>query len=352
MCYVGLDVHKKLVVYCGKAADGTVVEEGRIGATRRELKEWAERRPWPWTGGMEATMFTGWIYDVLKPYAAELKVAHPQMLRAIVASKRKNDRVDAARIADAVRCNLLPECYMAPQEIRDLRRVLRFRNFVVRLATAVKNKTSGLLMECGAEYDKARLHGKRYWEELLGGLGETPASVKDLLRLNRATLGLFERTQRRLLGTLRDHPRLSGRLMRLMTIRGVGDVVALTWALEIGDPNRFGSIRKAISYCGLCSGESQSADHAKRLPLSKQRNAHLQWVLIEAAKLAVRWNPQLAAVHEKELQRGNRNRATLAVARKLVAYLLAVDKSGQAFQSREVGGQDAAKRSLVLGRGK
>jgi len=242
---------------CGKAADGTVVEEGRIGATRRELKVWAESRPWPWTGGMEATMFTGWIYDVLQPYAVELKMAHPQMLRAIVASKRKNDRVDAARIADAVRCNLLPECYMAPQKTRDLRRVLRFRNFVVRLATAVKNKTSGLLMGCGAEYDKTSLHGKRCFQELLGGLEETSASVKDLLRLNRATLELFERTQRRLLGTLRDHPLLSGRLRRLMTIRGVGDVVALTWALEIGDPNRFGSIRKAISYCGLCSGESK-----------------------------------------------------------------------------------------------
>ena len=57
-------------------------------------------------------------------------------------------------------------------------------------------------------------------------------------------------------------------------------------------------------------------------------------MLIEAAKLAPRWNPQLAAVHARELQRGNRNRATLAVARKLVAYLLAVDKSGKPFQVR------------------
>ena len=60
----------------------------------------------------------------------------------------------------------------------------------------------------------------------------------------------------------------------------------------------------------------------------------MQTVLIEAAKLAPRWNPQLAQVHERELERGNRNRATLAVARKLVAYLLAVDKSGQAFRIR------------------
>lgn len=334
MCYVGFDVHKKSVVYCGKAADGEVLEQGEIAATRPALEQWAESRPWPWSGGMEATMFTGWIYDTLRPYAAELHVAHPQMLRAIVASKRKNDRVDAGRIADAVRCNLLPVCYMAPQEMRDLRRVLRFRNFVVRLATAVKNKAAGLLMECGAEYDQGRLHGKRYFEQLLGSLEATPPSVKVLLRYNRTALEMFEHTQRRLLGILRTHPLLAQRVARLMTIAGVGVVLALTWALEIVDPHRFSSIRKAVSYSGLCSGESESAGHAKRLPLSKQRNAHLQWVLIEAAKLAPRWNAQLAAVHQKELQRGNRNRATLAVARKLVAYLLAVDKSGHDFQPR------------------
>ena len=63
-------------------------------------------------------------------------------------------------------------------------------------------------------------------------------------------------------------------------------------------------------------------------------------MLIEAAKLAPRWNPQLAEVHQRELQRGNRNRATLAVARKLVAYLLAVDKSGKRFEVRHLPTQE------------
>jgi len=74
---------------------------------------------------------------------------------------------------------------------------------------------------------------------------------------------------------------------------------------------------------------------------SKQRNKNLQTILIEAAKLAPRYNPPLAVVHERELKRGNRNRATLAVARKLVAYLMAVDKSGKPFEMR-VSGQEAA----------
>ena len=73
---------------------------------------------------MEATLFTGWVYDHLKPLAQELKVAHPAMLKAIAASKKKNDKVDARKIADLLRCDLLPECYMAPSAMRDLRRVL------------------------------------------------------------------------------------------------------------------------------------------------------------------------------------------------------------------------------------
>ncbi len=120
-----------------------------------------------------------------------------------------------------------------------------------------------------------------------------------------------------------------------MTIRGIGEVTALTWVLEIGEPSRFNSTRQAISYCGLCSAQHESAGKAQRGPISKKRNKHLQTMLIEAAKIAPYWNPQLSAIHERELKKGNRNRATLAVARKLVAYMMAVDKAGTDFMTDE-----------------
>ena len=81
---------------------------------------------------MEATLFTGWIYDHLKPHAAALKVAHPLMLRAIVLAKKKNDRVDSRKICDSLRCDFLPECYMASTAIRERRRTLRYRSLLVR----------------------------------------------------------------------------------------------------------------------------------------------------------------------------------------------------------------------------
>src|ERR1039458_8763153 len=194
------------------------------------------------------------------------------------------------------------------------------------------------------EYNKRQLHGKQYFTKLLDTLEEVPESVKDLLRLSRGAMEMFETTQQQLLARLRKDPLLAQRVMLLKSIRGVGPVTALTWILEVGDPHRFSSVAHAVSYCGLTSALVSSADKQQRGPISKQRNAHLQTVLVEAAKLAPRWNPQLAAVHARELERGNRNRATLAVARKLVAYLLAVDKSGQPFQLRS---QPAATQETV-----
>ena len=129
-----------------------------------------------------------------------------------------------------------------------------------------------------------------------GNLEEVPESVKDLLRLSRGALEMFEATQRQLLDRLRKELRLGERVAVLESIRGVGEVTALTWALEICDPQRFRSIADAESYCGLTSALDCSADTQHRGPI--------------------------------------RNRATLAVARKLVAYLLAVDKSGQPFRIR------------------
>jgi transposase len=134
---------------------------------------------------------------------------------------------------------------------------------------------------------------------------------------------------------------LKERIERLRTIPGVGEILALTWALEIGDVHRFGNVGQAQSYCGLTSAQVSSGGQDYRAPLSKMCNQHLQTVLIEAAKLAPPWNETLKAVYERERARANAHRATLAVARKRVAYLLAVDRSGRAFQVQNRDGQPA-----------
>jgi len=334
--YIGLDIHKKTISYCVKQVDGKIMQQGKLAAERKTLLQWMEGLPGPWLGAMEATLFTGWVYDFLKPYAVDLKVAHPEMLKAIIAAKKKNDRADAEKIADLLRVNLLPECYMLSEELRELRRILRYRNMIVRTAVKMKNKMSGLLMEVGATYSKEKLHRRKYFNNLLERIEDVPESVKDMLKLSRSSLEMFEAVQKKLVRTLREDNLIHERVQRLTSIKGVGEVMALTWVLETGDSSRFHSARQAISYCGLCSAQRESAGKEQRGPISKKRNKHLQTMLIEAAKLAPRWNPHRAAIHEKELKNGHRNRATLAVARKLVEYMLAVERQQKDFVPSEL----------------
>jgi len=329
--YIGLDIHKKTISYCVKRVDGKIIQQGKLAADRKTLLHWMEGLPGPWLGAMEATLFTGWVYDFLKPYAVDLKVAHPEMLKAITAAKKKNARADAEKIADLLRVNLLPECYMLSEELWELRRILRYRNMIVRTAVKMKNKMSGLLMEVGATYSKEKLHSRKYFNNLLERIEDVPDSVKNMLKLSRSSLEMFDAVQKKLVRTLREDKLIHERVHRLTSIKGVGEVMALTWVLETGDSSRFHSARQAISYCGLCSAQRESAGKEQRGPISKKRNKHLQTMLIEAAKLAPRWNPQLAAIHEKELKNGHRNLATLAVARKLVEYMLAVERQQKDF---------------------
>lgn len=280
---------------------------------------------------MEATLFTGWIYDHLKPHAAALKVAHPLMLRAIAAAKRKNDRIDANKICDCLRCDFLPECYMVPTAIRERRRTLRYRNLLVRQMVQMKIKTGSLLMEAGVSYNKERLHKASYFRELLASNPDIDESLRTLLRQCRETVLRLSKTESALIRSLQHDRLLAERVERLMSIPAIGPITALTWALEIADVRRFSSAKKAVSYCGLCGAEKSSGNLVRRTPLSKQRNKHLQTTLIEAAKMAPRFSPTLASLYDREKQKGNANRATLAVARKLVAYLVAVDRGKTHF---------------------
>ena len=231
---------------------------------------------------------------------------------------------------------------MASTEIRDRRRTLRYRHLLVRQMVQMKNRVSGLLLETGVSHNKQRLHKGGYFRDLLATNEDISESIRPLFKLSGETIVRVQKTDYALLSSLQRDPLLAARIKRLRTVPGVGPVTAVTWALEIGDVSRFRSIKQAISYCGLCGDEKSSADKVLRTPLSKQRNKHIQRVLVEAAKLAPKLDHELALVYEKAKQKGNANRATLAVARKMVAWLLAVDRREGDFVASEDRNSEAA----------
>lgn len=245
--YIGLDIHKRTISFCEKRPDGQTVAAGTFGANREGIQQWAAERTTPWMAGMEATLFTGFVYDVLSPYAMDIQVGHPLQLKAISCAKHKSDKIDAETLANLLRADLFPACYMASPLVRELRRVLRYRNFLLRQAVAMKNRTTGLLMEVGAPYDAKRIHRQRYFYDFLDTLDDIPTSVRELLRTTRCGLELFQSAQKKLITALNNHDHLRERVALLMSIKGVGEMTALTWALEIDDPARFSNIKKAQS---------------------------------------------------------------------------------------------------------
>jgi len=183
---------------------------------------------------------------------------------------------------------------MAPTAIRERRRKLRYRNLLVRQMVQMKNKISMLLMEAGVSYNKQKLHKAGYFRELVATNFDIIEGLGSLLRVCRETVARLQRTESALVRSLERDSLLMDRVERLMTIPAVGPITALTWGLEVGDVQRFSSIKKAISYCGLCGAEKSSGSTVQRTPFSKQRNKHLQTTLIEAAKIAPRYSSQLA----------------------------------------------------------
>jgi transposase len=219
--------------------------------------------------------------------------------------------------------------------MRDRRRTLRYRPLLIRQMVQMKNRISGLRRETGVSHNQQRLHQVKSLRELLTTNPEAPDSIRPFLTLSRETMVGLQKTDYALMSSLQGDPLLAERIPSLKTVPGVGPITALTGALEIGDVSRFRSVKQAISCGGLCGDEKSSADTRLRTPLSQQRHKHIQHVLSEAAKWAPRQSQELALVSEKEKQKGNANRATLAVARKMVAYLLAAEREQRAFVPAE-----------------
>ena len=153
---------------------------------------------------------------------------------------------------------------MTSTEIRDRRRMLRYRGLLVKQTVQMKNRISGLLMETGVSYNKQRLHKLGYFADLMSGNEEIDKSIRPLLKLSRETITRSQKLDYALVSSLERDPVLAERLERLRTVPGVGPITALTWALEIGDVTRFQSIKQAISYCGLCGAENSSPHRTGR----------------------------------------------------------------------------------------
>ena len=218
-------------------------------------------------------------------------------------------------MAQLLRADLLPEAWIAPPPVRQLRALLRHRVALVRLRTRLRNRIHAIV--AGHGHDRP---AGGYWT----GPGRAWLAALDLLAVSRELagdyLGLIDALQERidrLDWEIRQRGRSGPRVKVLTQLPGVGPFTALVILAEIGDVSRFGSARKLASWAGLTPTVRGSDRVAHYGHISKQGSVWLRQLLCEAAQTARR-SPQFAAGYQVIAQRRGKKIATTAVARKLL----------------------------------
>jgi transposase len=325
----GLDVHKRYTNFCVMDEKGVIVSEGRCA------NDDLPRHPaFSLKGEKQAVMEAGgnWyaIFDRLEPVVQKLVLAHPLRVRAIAAARVKTDAIDARTLAHLLRSDLIPEAYVPPRDIRDLRELLRYRQDLVKQRTALKNRVHALLAKDGYDSPFTDLFGTsgRRW---LNGVA-LPAQQRYQLEGYLTVLDCITDQIRQADTRVRERC-TQNRIARLLdTIPGVGPLSALVILAEIGDINRFPTPRHLCSFAGLAPRVHSSGGKTRRGPITKQGPSALRWVLIEAAHFAVRRPGRLQRLYQR-LRRGKHpSVAITACARELLVAAYHVWKRGEAFR--------------------
>src|SRR6266513_885945 len=312
--YVGIDVHRKRSQVAVIDQDGEVLANRNVPNGTETILGVIGGLPSGTPAAFEAAFGWGWLVELLEDYGFDPHLVHPLQCKAIASARLKNDKVDAAILAQLLRAGLLPEAWIAPPPVRQLRALLRHRAQLVRLRTLLRNRIHAVLADHGHDRPEGCWSGPgRAWLASLPlpavsrEVGEDDLALIDALQvpIDRPGLEVHRRA--------RSDPRVKV----LTRLPGVGPFTALVILTEVGDITRFGSARKLAAWAGLTPTVRGSDRTVRHGHISKQGSAWVRWVLCEAAQTAKR-SPQFAASYQELARRRGKKIATTAIARKLL----------------------------------
>lgn len=312
--YVGIDVHRKrsqvaVVDEAGQVLKNRNVVNG-VDTVLSVIGEYPTHTP----VAFEAAYGWGWLVELLDDYGYQPHLVHPTRCKAIASARLKNDKVDAAILAQLLRADLLPEAWIAPAATRQLRALLRHRVQLVRLRTLLRNRIHAVLADHGQDRPAGAWSGPgRDW---LAGL-ELPAVSRAVIDDCLALIDSFAPTIDRLDLEVHQRAKADPRVKVLTALPGIGEFTALVILAEVGDIRRFPNARKLAAWAGLTPTVRGSDLTIRHGHISKQGSAWLRWILCEAAQTAKR-HPDFAATYTAMARRRGKKIATTAVARKLL----------------------------------
>jgi transposase len=325
---VGMDLHRRRSVLVRMSEDGRKLATARIANSPARLAAEIARAGLHPKVVVEACYGWYWAADALAAAGAEVHLAHPLGVKAFSHRRVKNDELDARDLADLLRTGLLPEAWIAPAEIRELREITRYRIKLVHLRTSCKDQVHGVLAKLGIEVTCSDIFGA--WGT--AWLDELPlpqpycwkvASLRQLTGWLTAEITVLEQVTAELLAGHDGY-------RAVQALPGIGPVLGAVIVAEIGDITRFRHPARLCSWAGLTPRHYESDTTVIRGRITKQGSPALRWALIEAVQHTPAGTPICQAKDAIIARRGPqaRNIAKVAAARKLLTYVFYAMRDG------------------------
>jgi transposase len=283
---------------------------------------------------VESTYNWYWLVDGLMEAGYRVHLVNTTAVKQYEGLKYTDDDSDAFWLAHLLRLGILPTGHIYPKESRAVRDLLRKRGQLVRQRTAhilsIENlyaRNSGDRLSCNAI--------KCLTEEQIQKQFADP-NVALAIDSNRILMNALDQQIKVLEQALLKQTKLNPRYRKLLTIDGVGEVLALTITLETGDIGRFAQVGNFTSYCRCVGSEKLSNGKKKGQGNSKNGNKYLAWAFVEAANFAIRFNEQAKRFYQRKAAKRNRVVALKAVAHKLARASYYVMRDQVPFDSAKL----------------
>ena len=328
--WVGVDLHLHRSVIVRIDERGKELEWVRIDNEPKSLIREVRKAGRGAPVAIEATYGWYWAVDALRKAKFEVHLAHPYGMKRLRKSKRvKTDRADAYELANLLRLESLPEAWIAPPDLRELRELVRHRQKLIKVSTSVKSGIRAGLAKHGIRLAVSALESPM-GQQMLDGVA-LPGIYADRLESQRRMLLLIcqeiDLVEADLAKRLKDNTDYRN----LLKIKGIGPTLAAIFVLEIGDVHRFRSAEQLCCWAGITPRHYESDTTLRRGHVSKEGSAIVRWAAVESVNHPC--EPVVLAVKQGIIARRGktaRNIAKVAAARKMLEVVYYTLRDGQA----------------------
>jgi transposase len=318
MMIIGCDFHPSWQQIAWLDSETGETGEGKLVHASGDARQFYQQLVGPVLIGMEATGNSQWLIEMVEDLGHEIWIGDAAQIRASYVRKQKTDKRDAAHILKLVVEGRFPRLWTPDREQRDLRQLVLHRHKLVEIRSRVKNELQHLAMNKGMQ--KKRTLWSQVGQKLLRELPLKPWACcrrEDLLGL----LGMLNQQTGKLDQAVQQAADENPQAKLLMTQPGVGPNTALAFVLTIGDVSRFRRGKQVASYLGLIPREESSGGRQKLGAITKQGNRMVRSLLVEAAQIAVRFDPEFRKQYLHRCHQKPKGVAKVAAARKLAVRL-------------------------------